>query len=445
MRETNPIVSTLSNPPFFNGNLTPAADLDNLCTELWPLVMAHLPKSRKRPVKMKDAFRSIVASLLMAMQTAQPELIVPRNKRYLKSKSRYQASFMTYDSVTRMLDAATDAGLIIQEIGSGEHKLICNYNSGMRHIREATRVRATDYLIQSLSPLLSLPVHQLIQRNEDAEVILLRGIKQGKDSGEQVEYIDTPETDRFRAEVRRINQHLRQHPCHYDGNLKVNYMADHIVRIFNNGDWQQGGRLYGYWPMNIRKNERPYLSIDGEPVADLDFGSCFVALLHVHDGTEFDPLAPDPFTINGYENLRDGIKQCAYSIINASKRMSHYPEDVDWADRSKPTMRWRDMEEVIFTHVPLFERYAYKAIGLRLMRQESDVLIALLLDLIERGIGFVPCHDGLMIPESKKQLTHDLMLKHYEAITGQRIKIKEKTIRRPLQEPTERPLVLTHC
>ena len=29
------------------------------------------------------------------------------------------------------------------------------------------------------------------------------------------------------------------------------------------------------------------------------------------------------------------------------------------------------MEEIIFTHVPLFERYAYKALGLKLMRRES--------------------------------------------------------------------------
>jgi hypothetical protein len=222
-------------------------------------------------------------------------------------------------------------------------------------------------------------------------------------------------------------------------------MQDHVVRIFNNGDWQQGGRLYGYWPMNLRSGERHYLSIDGEPLADLDFGSCFVALLHVEDGTEFDPEAPDPFTISGYEEHRDGIKQCAYSIINASKRMSHYPEDVDWADGSKPPMRWRDMEEVIFTHVPLFERYAYKAIGLRLMRQESDILISVLLDLIEKDIGFLPMHDGIMVPEPKEQLTRDLMLKHYRAITGQWINVKRKEIMRPPQEPSDPPLALCHC
>jgi hypothetical protein len=430
MVETNPIVSTPSNPPFFNGNLTPAGDLDGLCTELWPLVEGHLPESRKRSVKRKDAFRSLVANFLMAMQTTEPELIAPRNKRYLNSTSRYRTSFMTYDSVTKMLDAATEAGLIVQEIGSGKHMLICSYNSGMRHIRQATRIRATDYLIERLSPLLILPVHCLVQWQEEAEVILLRGIKQGKDSGEQVEYTDTPETERFRADVRRINQHLKRHPCHYKGKHRVNLMQDHVIHIFNNDDWNQGGRLYGYWPMNLPSGERHYLSIDGEPLADLDFGSCFVALLHVEDGIEFDPLAPDPFTISGYKDHRGLIKQCAYSILNAPKRIKNYPEDVV-EKGAKPPMSWREMEAVIFDHIPLFRKHQYSAIGLKLMRKESDILVSVLLDLLERQIGFIPFHDGLMVPESKKEVTRHLMLMHYRAITGQGIQIKDKTIRKP--------------
>jgi hypothetical protein len=337
---------------------------------------------------------------------------------------------MTYDGVTKMLDAATEAGLITQEIGSGKHMLICSYNSGMRHIRQATRVRPTDHLIQSLTPLLSLPIHSLIQGRQDAEVIYLRGEKKGKDAGEQVDYTDTTETHTFREQVRRINRHLRQHPCHYTGNIKVNLMQDHVVRIFNNGDWNQGGRLYGYWPMNLASGERHHLSIDGEPLCDLDFGSCFVALLHVEDDTEFDPEAPDPFEIEGYEQHRDMIKQCAYSILNAPKSIKNYPEDVV-AKGTKPPMLWREMEAVIFDNIPLLRKHKYSAIGLRLMRKESDILISLLLDLVERQIGFIPVHDGLMVPKSRKQLVHDLMLKHYRAITGQSIKIKDKTIRKP--------------
>ena len=52
-------------------------------------------------------------------------------------------------------------------------------------------------------------------------------------------------------------------------------------------------------------------------------------------------------------------------------------------------------------------------------------------------------HDGLMVPQSKKQLVHDLMLNHYRAITGQNIKIKDKTIRKPLDHEVGLILLLT--
>jgi hypothetical protein len=376
----------------------------------------------------------MIANFVSAMQVGETVLIVPRNKRFLKGKSRYRASQVTYDSVTKALDATASSELIVQEIGSGQFNVTRNHFGDLRCVRQASTVRPTDYLIQCLSSLLTCPIQSLAQWRKDTEVIHLR--TKGKDKGkasssEQVNYTETHETNVFRAEVRRINRHLKDHPCRYAGQHRINLMHDHVTRIFNNGDWNQGGRLYGYWPMNLPKRERHYLSIGGEPLADLDFGSCFVALLHVHDGTEFDPEAPDSFNVKGYEELRDIIKQCAYSILNASRRIKNYPEDIAQEDGSRPSLRWSEMEELIFLHIPLFQQYAYTAVGLTLMRLESDILISVLLDLIERGVGFIPMHDGIMVPESQKDLTRHLMLKHYRAITGQGIKIKEKTIRKP--------------
>lgn len=434
MTDTNLFTPTLSNHPFFNPDLIPAEGLDDLCNQLWPLVMGHLSESRKKPHGVEYVFRSLIANFVSSTQVGEPILIVPRNKSFFSAMSRYRASQATYGNATKALDAMVSSGLITQELGSGKHKVTYDYHGDLKCVREATRVRPTDYLIQCLTPVLTRPIHTLAQWREDTQVIHLRTKTQDKgkaSSTEQVPYEDTSMTSAFRAEVRRINQHLKDHPCHYSGQRRVNLMHDHVTRIFNNGDWNQGGRLYDYWPMNLPKGERHYLSIDGEPLADLDFGSCFVALLHVYDGTEFDPDAPDPFKIEGYEELRDVIKQCAYSILNASRRIKNYPEDVAQEDRSRPPLRWKEMEELIFLHIPLFQQYAYTSVGLTLMRKESDILIAVLLELIERGIGFIPMHDGIMIPESEKQITRDLMLRHYRVITGQGIQIKEKTIRKP--------------
>ncbi|KFG70091.1 hypothetical protein JH26_06225 [Microvirga sp. BSC39] len=396
--------------------------------------MTYLPESRKKPYGVEYVFRSLIANFVSAMQVGEQVLIVPRNKSFFPAKNRYRPDKATYGSTIKALEAMVSSGLITQDLGSGKHKITCNYHGAYKCVREATRVRPTDDLTRRLTPLLTVPIHSLTRWRDDTEVIHLRTKTQDRSKGsssQQMLYCDTPMTKTFRGEVRRINRHLKNHSSHYDGKLRVNLMHDHVARIFNNGDWNQGGRLYDYWPMNLPKGERHYLSIDGEPLADLDFGSCFVALLHVYDGTEFDPDAPDPFKIEGYEELRDAIKQCAYSILNASRRIKNYPEDVAQEDGSRPPLRWREMEELIFVHIPLFQQYAYTAVGLTLMRKESDILVAVLLDLIERGIGFIPMHDGIMVPESKKQITRDLMLRHYRVITGQGIRIREKAIRKP--------------
>jgi hypothetical protein len=434
MEDTNPFVPTLSNHPFFNPDLIPADGLHELCNQLWPEVLAHLPQSRIKPHGVEYVFRSLLANFVSAMQIGEQVLIVPRNKDFFPAKSRYRPKEVTYGSAIKALNAMVSSGLITQELGSGKHKVTCNYHSDFKCVRDATKVRPTDYLTQRLTPLMPLPIHSLTQWRTDTEVIHLRTKTQdeGKaSSSQQLPYDDTPMTNTFRAEVRRVNQHLKDHPCRYTGQHRINLMQDHVTRIFNNGDWNQGGRLYGYWPMNLPKGERHYLSVDSEPLADLDFGSCFVALLHVYDGTEFDPDAPDPFRIEGYEYLRDVIKQCAYSILNAPRRIKNYPEDIAQEDGSRPPLRWREMEELIFLHIPLFQQYAYTSVGLTLMRKESDILTAVLLDLIEQGIGFIPMHDGIMVPECKKEVTRYLMLKHYRAITGQGIQIKEKTISKP--------------
>jgi hypothetical protein len=447
MTDTNPFVPTLSNHPFFNPDLIPAEGLDELCNELWPLVQGHLNESRKKPYGVEYVFRSLIANFITVMRLGEPVLIVPRNKSFFPAKSRYRATQATYGNATKAIDAMVSSGLIAQELGSGQHKVTRSYHGDLKCVREATRVRPTDYLTQCFTPLLVLPVHSLTQWRTDTEVIHLRTKTQDKgkaSSTEQVPYDDTPMTNTFRTQVRRINQHLKDHPCHYAGQHRINLMHDHVLRIFNNGDWQQGGRLYGYWPMNLPSGERHLLSIDDEPLADLDFGSCFVALLHVQDGTEFDPEAPDPFTISGYEEYRDMIKQCAYAILNTPKRIGRYPEGVI-ASGSKPPLTWKQMEAVIFDHIPLFRKYKYSAIGLGLMRRESDILIAVLLDLISQGIGFIPMHDGIMVPASRERLTRDLMLRHYHAITGQRINVKRKEIRRPPQEPSVRLPALSLC
>ena len=128
MKDTNPFVPTLSNHPFFNPDLIPAEGLDDHCNQLWPLVMAHLPESRKKPYGVEYIFRSLIANFVSAMQVGQPVLIVPRNKGFFPAKNRYRPDKATYGSTIKALEAMVSLGLITQDLGSGKHKITRNYH-----------------------------------------------------------------------------------------------------------------------------------------------------------------------------------------------------------------------------------------------------------------------------------------------------------------------------
>jgi hypothetical protein len=267
-----------------------------------------------------------------------------------------------------------------------------------------------------------------IDYRQGAEVILLRKGKRKKGrikADDLCNYEDTPMTRRFANDVRTINSHLRNREISYSGEAIVPLHKRLMYRIFCDGTFEHGGRLFGHWCQNINKLERQYVTIDGERVCDLDYGSMHIALLHHLDGTTFDTTS-DPFKIPGWEQYRDAIKKVSYALLNASSQLNHFPDDIK-NDFPNGT-RFKDVRETIFEHIPIVKEHAFTRVGLKLQRKESDILVIALLALVEKNVGFVPFHDGILVPISANEITRQAMQEAYTAITGQQPVIKEKPI-----------------
>jgi len=207
----------------------------------------------------------------------------------------------------------------------------------------------------------------------------------------------------------------------------VNRAEGGYYRVFND-DFDHGGRFYGHYAQHLPKWERQHLRLDDEPVADLDYEAMHFGLLHAKAGLV--PLGgKDPFIIPDWEKYRGHVKKAAYAILNAKHRLQHFPKGVD--KDLPPGTKWRTLEEAILKHVPLISEYAYSGIGLRLTRKESDILAEVLLELVKHDVGFIPFHDGVMVPDSKKELTKDIMLNVYKEMTGLATVVKLKQIENP--------------
>jgi hypothetical protein len=131
-----------------------------------------------------------------------------------------------------------------------------------------------------------------------SEVLVLRAAKSDGEA-EPLEYAETQRTRQLRRQVIAINKILEAAPLRFqgsrglyvgqdEGGQPIDPLRRSVRRIFNNGSWNQGGRLFdGFWETMRREDRFEILRIateqspEGEPVANVDFGQLFPRLAYV--------------------------------------------------------------------------------------------------------------------------------------------------------------------
>jgi len=191
-----------------------------------------------------------------------------------------------------------------------------------------------------------------------------------------------------------------------------------VRRIFNEGTFFNGGRLYAFW-QQIPKALRKFLLINGSPVAELDFSGCQIRMLY-HMMLKKDYKGGCPYTINGYS--RDLIKKAAVITINASTPGSaakalrgSAKKDLGKTINLKTAERYIDAFSN--AHWPI-SSYFNSGAGLFLMRIESEVIVRIILELIKKGICVLTIHDSCIFPIQYKNEVYEAMISEYKRILG---------------------------
>jgi hypothetical protein len=187
--------------------------------------------------------------------------------------------------------------------------------------------------------------------------------------------------------------------------------------------FDQNGRLFGGFWMNMKSDRRQNIRIDGEPVVTLDYGSMFTRLAYSH--LNATPPGGDLYVVPGLEGYRSGVKLAMNVLLFDSARRNAWPAEMigllpdDWTvSRTKAAILKR--------HKPLREVWG-KALGFSLMYQESEVLLSVLQDLMEQGVTALPLHDGLIVSQSSHAVAIESMGRSALALTGLEIPVSCKT------------------
>jgi len=207
-------------------------------------------------------------------------------------------------------------------------------------------------------------------------------------------------------------------------------LACPMARIYNRTT-DRGGRFCGMgtsW-QNVKKETRRALTIDGEPVAELDFKTLHPAILYAEAGAA---MPKDCYAIEGWP--RDLVKVALLTLINArtvhAARLS-IAHNERMAQRATPGSQQAIgyasalIEAIKRVHHPIAHAFHSDA-GARLMRIDSDLAEAVMHDLIVRkGIVTLPVHDSFLVPASKRDELEGAMMEAAHKIGLHSIEITE--------------------
>lgn len=125
-------------------------------------------------------------------------------------------------------------------------------------------------------------------KRSSSETIELRGEKQHAGArAVRISYADTDQTRLWRSQMQEINDWLASARLTFFGVDQSHETPDlsvrSMIRIFSNGRFDHGGRLYGgFWQRISKERRLAALEIDDDQIVELDFGQCSARILYGH-------------------------------------------------------------------------------------------------------------------------------------------------------------------
>lgn len=317
--------------------------------------------------------------------------------------------------------------------------------TGIQYLGYTSRMRATRKLIRLI--VKHKVKLSMISRHPNEQVIKIRTEKDEDGIARDIKEFEAPRDVARSGRILTAYNHLLQN-TYIDiaddlvtndemqqaeiSEYSIDLSKKRVYRVFSNGDWKQGGRIYGAWWHGCPKELRKYILIDGEPVVELDFSAIHVQLLYAHLGENFLDEGSDAYTIEGHD-FRSAMKVVMMSAINAQPK-----DGVDGETRaiqatwdtlvsSKKLNRDRkehgifsyealyDMLEAIKDRHPSIASFLASGEGIKLQREDSDIAIEIIKQHTEMHVPILTVHDSFIVPKSFSRLSVDIMNQAYGA------------------------------
>ena len=443
-------------------------NFEHLLDEFAFFLRAHLTKKGQQRISAKK-YRPPLNMLLANLRRAHLEgngLSVPTGRRRVKWNNPENIG---YTLVNKILDYLSVKGLIKLKRGKGhaqEEKRItttCWPTAELILWFETNKIKP---LLHDRAELIELRKKKISHSTKiEDKTIPIDGKWQTIKQEKRVKVVTSirvsiPKKDKAKADqlaqtVRTYNEVWLNHIATLDGG----YIVPWCKRIFNES-LDYGGRFYGSF-QQLPKEQRSRILIDGLSTIEPDYSGYHINLLYTRQGAQ---LQGEPYDIAGYDMAvikavmlpllnSENLAQLASNVTRSAKpelkqwhekwqrKQAHYtkrralgiratrPDKPDYLngfiEGIPEHTNGKQVIEAIKNKHPLIAHYfGTKNIGVRLQKQDSEIMAAVLSKLALHGIPALPIHDSIRVKSIDGLHAAEIMKSEYQRITGFTINVK---------------------
>jgi len=327
-----------------------------------------------------------------------------RDSNAYSEGTRYHKIYIPF-LVVKIVDHLIELGYIEQR--NGKYNLLTGFG-------RTARIRATDKLLELVRIKDTFKVI-IPNPEDDSETIFLKS-----EDKELIDYKDFERSETAREELRLLNEFLAKTEVRVDKKtLKDSRLTTltnkRLFRVFNNGDFWAGGRVYGGFWQKIKRIYRKTIKINGEGVTELDYKANHPSLIYrTSTGV---PVPADCYDIKGFD--RDIVKKAVMMMINnpskdkAAKALVYNV----WEDLQKKITQddaYKVIDALEELHEPIVPFLYDPKLGMTLQSIEGEIAIEILFNLMKKNIPCLPIHDSFIVSVSHREQLRTAMINAYK-------------------------------
>ena len=214
-------------------------------------------------------------------------------------------------------------------------------------------------------------------------------------------------------------------------------------RVFNDNEFQTGGRFYGGWWQNIPKQYRGHIIIDGKPTVEFDYSTIHPTILYLQEGLNppkdaYTQIIEDNFHELDAEKskLRSMLKTALNAMLNSKKSMSNSPKGITPSDFG---LKWSEVSNAIIKTHSSIAHHFYSDAGRRLQKIDSEIAEIVLLHFAKRNIPILPLHDSFLMHHGFASELSEAMQKAFDKLVGGAVNVDQKLMERLPSLPESQP------